>query len=225
MFQAIETGGGIVAALGHGIVQGHVAAVRAAREKDVAFRREAITGTSEFPHLGEGDVAVLMPAPATKEIAAKEFTPLAAARDAEPFERLRDRADELTKARGKRPAVFLANLGPIVAFNARATFAKNLFEAGGIEALSNDGFDDMTALALAYQQSGAKLVCICSSDEIYEKQAAIAAETLQNAGAAVTFVAGRPQKLHELLRGAAAIRYIFAGCDAVSTLGEALDAV
>jgi methylmalonyl-CoA mutase len=225
MFQAIEKGGGIEAALRHGIVQGHVATVRTAREKTVAIRREAITGTSEFPHLGEGDVAVLMPAPPNQETITNEFAPLVAARDAEPFERLRDRADELTKARGKRPAVFLANLGPLVAFNARATFAKNLFEAGGIEAVSNDGFDNMSALARAFRESGAKLVCICSNDETYEKQAANAAETLQNAGATVTFVAGRPQKLHELLRGAAAIRYIFAGCDAVSTLGEALDAV
>ncbi len=225
MFQTIEKGGGIVAALRGGVVQGHVAAASVAREKAVAHRRAAITGTSEFPHLGETPVDVLMPAPAAKERTTTEFTALASRRDAEPFERLRDRADALTTARGKRPSVFLANLGPLVAFNARATFAKNLFEAGGLDAPGNDGFENMAALARAFQASGSKLACICSSDEFYEKQAANAAEALQQAGAALIFVAGRPQKLHEVLRNAASIRYIFAGCDAVSTLGQALDAV
>ena len=35
---------------------------------------------------------------------------------------------------GTRPKVFLANLGKSRDFTARATFAKNFFEAGGIEA-------------------------------------------------------------------------------------------
>ena len=34
-----------------------------------------------------------------------------------------------------RPKVFLANLGKLSEFTARATFAKNFYEAGGIEAL------------------------------------------------------------------------------------------
>ena len=36
---------------------------------------------------------------------------------------------------GARPKVFLANLGKLSDFTARATFAKNFYEAGGIEAL------------------------------------------------------------------------------------------
>ena len=35
---------------------------------------------------------------------------------------------------GARPKVFLANLGKLSDFTARATFAKNFYEAGGIEA-------------------------------------------------------------------------------------------
>ena len=41
---------------------------------------------------------------------------------------------------GARPKIFLANLGTLAEFTARATFAKNFFEAGGIEAVANDGF-------------------------------------------------------------------------------------
>ena len=38
--------------------------------------------------------------------------------------------------------MFLANLGTLSDFTARATFAKNFYEAGGIEAVTNDGFKD-----------------------------------------------------------------------------------
>ena len=59
---------------------------------------------------------------------------------AEPFEKLRDASDRALAKTGKRPKIFLANLGTPAEFNARATFAKNFFEAGGIEAVTNDGF-------------------------------------------------------------------------------------
>ena len=54
---------------------------------------------------------------------------------AEPFERLRDASDKILAQTGARPKVFLATLGKPADFNARANFAKNFFEAGGIEAV------------------------------------------------------------------------------------------
>ena len=71
---------------------------------------------------------------------------------AEPFEQLRDASDRVLQKTGARPKVFLANLGNVAEFTARATFAKNFFEAGGIEAVANEGFktqDDMIAAGLA----------------------------------------------------------------------------
>ena len=72
--------------------------------------------------------------------------PLPSTRTAEPFERLRDISDALSRPHGSRPKVFLANLGSVAAFTARATFAKNFFEAGGIEAVMNDGLTDQDSL-------------------------------------------------------------------------------
>ena len=66
---------------------------------------------------------------------ATPIAPLPAIRLAEPFEALRDASDRLLAATGARPKVFLANLGTPADFTARATFAKNFFEAGGIEAV------------------------------------------------------------------------------------------
>ena len=62
------------------------------------------------------------------------FAALPRIRLAEPFEKLRDASDRALAKTGARPKIFLANLGTPAEFNARATFAKNFFEAGGIEA-------------------------------------------------------------------------------------------
>ena len=68
------------------------------------------------------------------------FAALPRIRLAEPFEQLRDASDRLLAATGSRPKVFLANLGKLSDFTARTLFAKNVFEAGGVEAVTNDGF-------------------------------------------------------------------------------------
>ena len=119
-----------------GSIQNKVAAVRAERQKAIARRKDALTGTSEFPNLGETPVAVLDVAPVVCRKRAGHVTiePLPRIRLAEPFEALRDASDRALAKTGARPKVFLANLGKVADFTARAMFAKNFFEAGGIEA-------------------------------------------------------------------------------------------
>lgn len=148
--------------------------------------------------------------------------PLPSVRTAEPFERLRDLSDDHLARTGERPKVFLANLGPISAFTARATFAKNFFEAGGIEAVMNDGYSDEDKLKQAFGDSKAKLSCICSTDDIYEKHAAQAARTLQAAGSTLVYLAGRPGVHADAWARAGMTNFIFAGCDALEVLGQAL---
>jgi methylmalonyl-CoA mutase len=53
LFQEVEAQGGLIAALRAGAPQRRVAEVREARAKDVARRRLAITGVSEFPSLDD----------------------------------------------------------------------------------------------------------------------------------------------------------------------------
>jgi methylmalonyl-CoA mutase len=151
------------------------------------------------------------------------IAPLPLTRTAEPFELLRDRADAYRAKTGERPKVFLANLGPISAFTARATFAKNFFEAGGIEAVMTDGFSDDDKLRQAYIESKARLSCICSTDEIYEKHALDAAEVLRSAGSPLISLAGRPGEREAELTGAGITTFIYAGCDTLEVLSRALD--
>ena len=176
LLQEIEAADGLPAALASGMLQAKVAAVRARRLQAVAHRTDAMTGTSEFPHLAELPVQVLAPTPLVpppklepppergrpraqrsgrgsisddgkgppprpsplQGEGADTFAPLAPIRLSEPFERLREASDAHLATTGKRPSVFLANLGRRFDFTARATFAKNLFEAGGIAAITGD---------------------------------------------------------------------------------------
>jgi methylmalonyl-CoA mutase len=233
LFQEIERSGGAAAALAQGLIQNQVAAVRGEREAALARRADTLTGTSDFADLDEPTVAVLGVAsitapPATTAAVTLEALPRI--RLAEPFEHLRDAADRMLAATGSRPKIFLANLGVPADFSPRATFARNFFAAGGIAAVTNDGFalplpageakTDLTALVAAFKSAGAALVCLCGSDEVYAHEAIAAAHALTQASARHLYYAGRPAREAELA-AAGITTFIYAGCNAVAVLQAA----
>jgi methylmalonyl-CoA mutase len=220
-FQEIETAGGTAAALEAGLIQSKVAATRTEREKNIARRRDALTGTSEFPNIHESAVHVLDVARAAMAKETPQFPALPRIRLSEPFEQLREASDAALKATGSRPKVFLANLGKLSDFTARTLYARNFFEAGGIEAVSNDGFASHDAMIAAFTASGAKLACLCSADKVYESEAADAAKALATAGAAKVYLAGRPGELEGALTAAGVQDFIYVGCDVLATLSTA----
>jgi methylmalonyl-CoA mutase len=149
------------------------------------------------------------------------FPALARIRLAEPYEQLRDASDRALATTGQRPRIFLATLGAPADFTARATFAKNFFAAGGIEATGADAFATRADMLSAFRASGAKLACLCSSDKIYEAQASDAARALTEAGAPRIYLAGRGGRLEAALKQAGVAPFIYSGCDALSLLTEA----
>lgn len=204
-FRDIERAGGLAAALDSGLVAERLDATWAARSAAIARRKDPITGVSEFPDIEEAPV-VRPPAPE------REPAVVPRRRYAEAFEALRDRAESAPS----RPTVFLANLGPIAVHTARATFAKNFFEAGGIKTLSNDGFESPDAAAQAFAASGARIACICSSDAVYDEQAEATASALRAAGAVRVYLAGK--------RDTPGVdEQIHMGADALAVLTRALD--
>ena len=221
LFQEIEAAGGAATALQSGLIQQKIAATRAAREAAIARRKDPITGISDYPNLGEVAVRVLdVPRSEAKPSFPKTFDVLAPVRLAEPFEALRDKSDAILAKTGARPKVFLATLGKLSEFNARAMFAKNFYEAGGIDATMSDGFRDQAAMIAAFKDSGARLACLCSSDKIYADEAAAAASALKQAGATV-LLAGRPGEHENAWNKAGVTTYIYAGCDVLATLRAA----
>ncbi len=221
-FQEMEKIGGVWSALQAGIIQQDIAAVCAERQKAIARRTDILTGTNEFPNIHEDRPAVLGVAPLTPS---KEIGPpiaiaaLPRMRLAEPFEALRATSDRILAVTGARPKIFLACLGTPAAFTARATFAKNFFEAGGIEATMDDGLASLDDMAAALKASGALLACLCSSDEVYAREAAATARTLAP-HVKHLYLAGRPA---ETLQQAGVQSFIYAGCDALATLRAAYD--
>jgi methylmalonyl-CoA mutase len=222
-FQEIEKAGGAFAALEQNLIQHKVASTRTMREQNIIKRKEVLTGATEFPNLHEAQLAVLDATPivlAPYGEANLKFEALPPIRLAAPFERLRDRSDQILKATGARPKIFLANLGTPADFTARAAFAKSLFETGGIEAIDTDGFTDPAALATAFQASGVALACLCSQDNIYAGHAIAAAKALKAAGAKHIYLAGRPGEQEAAFRSVGVEDFVFAGMDAVALLQE-----
>ena len=217
LFQSIERAGGVAKALEAGSIQRAVATVRAEREANVARRKDTLIGTSDFPDLTEDKVPILG-APRLSVIKT-DSSALSRHRLAEPFERLRDRSDDYLSRHGMRPKIFLACLGRAADFNARASFTRSLFEAGGIEAVEGSGDN----LAKRFTESGAKLACLCSSDKVYAREAADAAKALVSAGAKHLYLAGKPGTDRAALEGAGISTFLHQGCDTLAILNEAYE--
>ncbi|RAG87247.1 methylmalonyl-CoA mutase [Streptacidiphilus pinicola] len=220
-FQELERAGGQAEALRSGLVGERIATTWAARSKKLAKRSEPITGVSEFPNLAEKPV-VREDAPAVRPLgraSGDSGAGLPRVRRDEAYEALRARSDAHLDATGARPRIFLAALGPAAAHTARATFAVNLFQAGGVEAVHQPASVAADTVAAAFAASGATIACLCSSDALYEEQAEAVAAALKAAGAAQVYLAGRPGEHRDV------DAYVFAGCDAPAVLSSVLDLI
>ena len=226
VMQELERAGGLVGSVQQGLLQARVAATSARRDHAIATRKMPMTGVSEFPNIADHvapDVAAAPAAPAA-DASTAPFSPLQRHRYADPIEHERRRADQLA-ASSARPRVFLAAVGSTASNAARVAFARNLFEAGGIEAIVGDSSDDPIAIRQAFEASGAALVCICASDPVYADHAVAVTAELAAASPARIYVAGRPRGMDDELADAGVDEQIAAGGDIVATLRTALDTI
>jgi methylmalonyl-CoA mutase len=196
VFTELERSGGIEAALRTGDLAERLAATRQARAANIATRQDALVGVSEYPDLAERPVTR---PPLPDEPAAG----LPRVRYAAEYETLRDRSDALLAATGHRPAMFLATLGPVAAHAARASFAANLLQAGGI--------DTPLGPVAEFAASGTRVACLCGTDTAYTEHAAAAVAELRAAGAERVLLAGPPGS-------GAADDHLYRGCDALAVL-------
>lgn len=144
-----------------------------------------------------------------------EVEPFWPIRLSEPFERLRDLADQRA-ASGKAPKIFLAALGPLAEHSARLMYAQNFFAAGGIASAPSTG--GAAEIAADFRSSGCSLACICGSDKRYETEAVLVALALRTAGAGRIYLAGRPGEMEQKLRDAGVAEFIHIGVDVLASL-------
>lgn len=175
-FGALEAAGGAAAAIADGSLRGRIDAVVAEREALIARRKLPLTGLSEFPNLHEN-----LPERKPYAAGARTVRPYGHA-----FEALRDEP-----AAGK---VFLATMGTVAAHTARATFASNLFAAGGIDVVNPGRHDDVEAVLASYRgpDGGQPVVCLTGADKAYAAWGSELATALREAGAQWVILAGKP---------------------------------
>jgi len=240
--QELEARGGILSVLRDGSLEAELEKTRELRRKDIARRKTPITGVSEFPNLSEErpkraapDLAALearfagqaQAEPSLRGLVRAQstdresITPLGRFRFAQGFEALRDLSDRAALG-GRRPSAFLATLGPIATHIARATFAKNFVEAGGITAVTDEEALTPDAAVAALESSGCSVAIICSSDAWYETGVEELAPRLHAAGAKTVVLAGNPGANEARFRAAGVDRFIFIGCDVEACLTELL---
>ena len=160
-FTEIERAGGIVAALDSGLVADRIDRdLGRPRPKRIARRSDPITGVSEFPNLERAAARSRQPAPAGPGGWTAAGTPVCRG--------LRGAARRRRRAGQTRPTVFLATIGPVAAHTARATFAANLFAAGGIATVtSGAGSRCRPRSPRRSPASGLTVACLCSTDKLY----------------------------------------------------------
>lgn len=216
-FQEVESAGGFRAAIEAGLVNERIDEVRLARQGDIDHRRSAITGVSTFP-----DIAEPSPAPASASEQQPEDGSLGRHRWAEAFEAIRQRVD-IVAAGSQRPSVMLATLGRPGDFTARAMFAKNFFEVGGIAIKGGPVTNDPAEIVAAFDAQPSRVACLCSSDALYGEFGAAVVQALTTAGATRVYLAGRPPGVIGTLTEAGVTHTITAGFDARRALADLAD--
>jgi methylmalonyl-CoA mutase len=220
MFQAIEAKGGMAEALSSGFMQEAISKASEERGRLAATGRLEMTGTSAFPMLGDDGVKT-DPWPVdilSADLKGATVQPLRMQRVAEPFETLRDAADALARIKGQPPRVFLASLGALASHSTRTTWTQNFLAAGGIAAVSSEGYADAAQAASAFASSKTAVACLCASDQDYALHAEAAVKALKAAGAVQVLLAGRPGADEDKLRAAGVDDFIYAGCDRIVAL-------
>jgi len=167
-----------------------VEASAAAKDKNIATRRQTLLGANQFPNFTEV---------APKEITAESVTrrqaegnTLSPYRGAMAFEEMRLHVDRS----GKQPKAFMLTCGNLAMARARAQFSCNFFACAGIRVQDNTFFKSIEEGVKAALESKAEIVVVCASDDDYAEAAPKVKELL--GGKAILVVAGAPACAPEL---------------------------
>lgn len=147
-------------------------------------------------------------------------------RPAEMFEKLRDRVEEFKNKTGSKPKIFLAGMGPLKQFKARADFSRAFFEIAGFDILYPNGFKTGEEAAAAALESGSPVVVICSTDDTYPELVPVITKGIKNINDKIMIVlAGYPKEQIEAHINSGVDEFIYLGCDAVKVLSGILDKI
>lgn len=202
LFKQVEEMGGYIEAFKAGFIQQTIEASAAAKDKNIATRRQTLLGTNQYPNFTEvADSAVSMNdvtrgakscscgCTSGAETAVKALQPY---RGAMAFEQVRLAVDRS----GKAPQAFMLTAGALSMARARAQFACNFFGCAGIRVVDNNHFATIEEGVKAALEAKAQIVVLCSSDDDYAELAPRAKALLGDK--AILVIAGAPACAEEL---------------------------
>jgi methylmalonyl-CoA mutase len=190
LFLEVEDKGGYVEAYKAGFIVDKVKASAAAKDKNIATRREILLGANQYPNFTEvADAAVVAETVTRPEAEGNVLTPY---RGAMAFEAMRLGVDRS----GKEPKAFMLTCGSLAMARARAQFSCNFFACAGIRVQDNTFFHSVEEGVAAALEAKADIVVVCASDDDYAEVAPKVKELL--GGKAILVVAGAPACTPEL---------------------------
>ena len=190
LFREIEEKGGYTAAYESGFIVERVKASAAAKDKNIATRREILLGANQYPNFTEVAGKELTEAAVTRPVS--EGNTLAPYRGSMAFEAMRLHVDRS----GKAPKAFMLTCGSLAMARARAQFSCNFFACAGIKVIDNTFFKSIEEGVKAALESKAEIVVVCASDDDYAEAAPKVKELLGDK--AILVVAGAPACMPEL---------------------------
>ena len=190
LFLEIEEKGGYTEAYKAGFIAERIKASAAAKDKNIATRREILLGANQYPNFTEVAGKELTEAAVTRPVS--EGNTLAPYRGSMAFEAMRLHVDRS----GKAPKAFMLTCGSLAMARARAQFSCNFFACAGIKVIDNTFFKSIEEGVKAALESKAEIVVVCASDDDYAEAAPKVKELLGDK--AILVVAGAPACMPEL---------------------------
>ena len=190
LFLEIEQKGGYTEAYKAGLIVERIKASAAAKDKNIATRRQTLLGANQYPNFTEVAGKELTEAAVTRPVS--EGNTLAPYRGSMAFEAMRLHVDRS----GKAPKAFMLTCGSLAMARARAQFSCNFFACAGIKVIDNTFFKSIEEGVKAALESKAEIVVVCASDDDYAEAAPKVKELLGDK--AILVVAGAPACMPEL---------------------------
>ena len=187
-----------------------------ADRKEIAVIEQGVSAMKAGATLGEISRALR-----AKNTATETLNALPGRRAASPFESLRQAAEQYAVKKGQPPEVFLANMGPLAQYKARADFSKGFFETAGFRVIYPPGFATPAEAAEAALQSNASVIVICSTDDTYPHLVPPITQQIKSTQPnRLVVLAGYPKDQIEPLRQAGVDEFIYLGADALHILSS-----
>ncbi len=141
-------------------------------------------------------------------------------RAAEPFESLRRISEQYKKKHGHKPRVFLATMGSLKQYKARADFSRGFFETGGFEIIyPSSGFNSAEDAVKAFLDSNSEIITICSTDDTYPDIVPPIVRGVKDIDKnKIVVLAGYPKDQIEQHKAAGVDEFIYLEADLVSIL-------